>query len=50
MIGCLALGIYIGWVARNCSLKRIWKKKKFLVLEGDLFTIKKHKNDHVGGL
>ena len=43
------LGGIIGWVCKDYKWRSAARKNKFMSVDGELFTVKKHKNEHVGG-
>jgi hypothetical protein len=45
----LVVGFLIGWAWRDSRWRRAAKKNEFMVIDGKLYTVKEHINEHTGG-
>jgi hypothetical protein len=49
IIAAVAVGFWIGWAAKDYKWRSASRKDEFMVVDGKLYTVKEHINEHLGG-
>jgi hypothetical protein len=44
----ILIGFLLGWIWRDHKWKRAGRLKEFMVIDGKLYTVKEHINEHTG--